>query len=52
MVLNAAYLVADGDVEGFRALVADLAGHHRNGGVEVELTGPWPAYHFSAVPTG
>jgi hypothetical protein len=47
MVLNAAYLVADGDVDGFCALVADLAGRHRPDGVELELTGPWPAYHFS-----
>ncbi|MDQ1506030.1 MAG: hypothetical protein QOD57_3757 [Actinomycetota bacterium] len=47
IVLNAAYLVADGDVDGFCALVADLAGRHRSDGVELELTGPWPAYHFS-----
>lgn len=47
MVLNAAYLVADGNVDGFCALVADLADRHRSDGVELELTGPWPAYHFS-----
>ena len=47
MVLNAAYLVADGDAEGFAALVADLARRHRPDGLELELTGPWPAYNFS-----
>jgi hypothetical protein len=52
MVLNAAYLVADGDADGFRALVADLAGRHRADGVELELTGPWPAYHFSEAMAG
>jgi hypothetical protein len=47
MVLNAAYLVGDADVTGFGALVAELAGRHGQDGLELELTGPWPAYHFS-----
>ena len=47
MVLNAAYLVADVDADGFGALVADLARRHRSDGLELELTGPWPAYNFS-----
>jgi hypothetical protein len=49
MVLNAAYLVAEVEAEGFRALVADLADRHRRDGVELELSGPWPAYNFSAA---
>jgi hypothetical protein len=44
MVLNAAYLVADADIAAFRALVAELTADY---GVPLELTGPWPAYHFS-----
>jgi hypothetical protein len=44
MVLNAAYLVADDDVPVFASLVAELAASY---GVALELTGPWPAYHFS-----
>jgi hypothetical protein len=52
MVLNGAYLVADGDADGFRNVVADLAGRHRADGVELELTGPWPAYHFSEATAG
>lgn len=44
MVLNAAYLVADADGPAFRTLVAELAASL---GVPLELSGPWPAYHFS-----
>jgi hypothetical protein len=47
MVLNAAYLVADADVDHFSALVAELGGRHARDGLDLELTGPWPAYHFS-----
>ncbi|MCU1422542.1 MAG: gas vesicle protein [Solirubrobacterales bacterium] len=47
MVLNAAYLVADADAGEFGSLVAELARRHRPDGLELELTGPWPAYHFS-----
>jgi hypothetical protein len=48
MVLNAAYLVPDADTDGFGALVGELARRVRDEGLELELTGPWPAYHFSA----
>jgi gas vesicle protein GvpL/GvpF len=44
MVLNAAYLVADGEAPAFASLVAELAASY---GIALELTGPWPAYHFS-----
>jgi hypothetical protein len=44
MVLNGVYLVADADSAAFRALVADLAARRH---VPLEVTGPWPAYHFS-----
>jgi hypothetical protein len=47
MVLNAAYLVPDDDAAGLRALVEELAARHRRDGMALELTGPWPAYHFS-----
>jgi hypothetical protein len=52
MVLNAAYLVPDRDVADFHAQVDDLARRHRGDGLVLELTGPWPAYHFagSAAP--
>ena len=47
MLLNAAYLVADAESDAFAALVADLGRRHRRDGIELELTGPWPAYHFT-----
>lgn len=47
MVFNAAYLVADAEIDGFSALVAELADRHARDGLELALTGPWPAYHFS-----
>jgi hypothetical protein len=49
MVLNASYLVPDERLEEFRALVAELDGRHRDDGLELELTGPWPPYHFVDV---
>jgi hypothetical protein len=42
-VLNASYLVPAEDVEAFTALVESLA----RGGIELECSGPWPAYHFA-----
>ena len=44
MVLNAAYLVADGCAEEFGAAVTELAARH--GALKLTLTGPWPAYSF------
>jgi hypothetical protein len=46
MVLNASYLVPDERLDAFRAVVGDLGERHRADGLELELTGPWPAYHF------
>jgi hypothetical protein len=46
MVLNAAYLVADSGADRFGELVAELAGRVGEDGLRLELTGPWPAYHF------
>jgi hypothetical protein len=46
MILNAAYLVAREDAAAFAALVDELAERHRADGVTLELTGPWPPYHF------
>jgi hypothetical protein len=49
MVLNAAYLVADADADQFSAVAAQLARDARDRGMALELTGPWPAYHFSSL---
>lgn len=49
MILDAGYLVADAEAEGFRALVARLADEVRGEGIVLELSGPRPAYRFSEV---
>jgi hypothetical protein len=46
MLLNGAYLVADGD-ERFEAELARLAEAHAAAGVRYELTGPWPPFNFA-----
>jgi hypothetical protein len=49
MVLNAAYLVPDTRVVEFHALVWDLTRRNATDGLVLELTGPWPAYHFAGT---
>jgi hypothetical protein len=51
MVLNAAYLVPTAHTEEFRALVGTLGRRHAHEGLALELTGPWPAYHFAGPGT-
>ncbi|MBB2911612.1 hypothetical protein FHS43_002885 [Streptosporangium becharense] len=48
MVLNGAYLVGEDRDEEFAAAVDALRGQ----GVEVELTGPWAPYSFTALDLG
>jgi hypothetical protein len=51
MILNAAYLVPNARVEDFRSLVGALGRRHAQEGIALELSGPWPAYHFAASAT-
>jgi hypothetical protein len=46
MVLNGVYLVGDDDQERFHAEVQVLEAEFASLGLELELTGPWPAYNF------
>jgi len=46
MFLNGVYLLADAEAPAFRAAVGALADEFDRRGVEIELTGPWPAYNF------
>ena len=46
MVFNAAYLVESGNVSDFKAEYERLVGEMDALGLTLELTGPWPAYHF------
>jgi hypothetical protein len=47
MLLNAAYLVPKARTGEFQSLVRDLTRRHAPDGLRLELTGPWPAYHFA-----
>jgi hypothetical protein len=47
MLLNAAYLVPKARTDEFQSLVRILTRRHAPDGIVVELTGPWPAYHFA-----
>ena len=49
LVLNAVYLVTDAAAVPFAALAEQLASEARRQGLRLDLTGPWPAYHFTAL---
>jgi gas vesicle protein GvpL/GvpF len=46
MVLNGVYLVPDDVLDRFHEEVAALEGEFGPLGIELDLTGPWPAYNF------
>ena len=47
LLLDAAYLVEAKDAPAFRREAKSLAKAASKNGLAMELTGPWPAYHFS-----
>jgi hypothetical protein len=47
MLLNAAYLVADAGADAFASLFAEIVRELGTDNLQLELTGPWPPYHFS-----
>jgi len=49
MVMNAAYLVTKGSLPQFRQTSAALRKECAAHGLELELTGPWPPYHFVSI---
>jgi gas vesicle protein GvpL/GvpF len=46
MVLNGVYLVHDDDGDAFRREVHELQAAFGSTGLELQITGPWPAYNF------
>lgn len=49
VALHAAYLVTEAEATVFAGLVWSLAREHGSDGLALELTGPWPAFHFSGA---
>ena len=52
VALNSTYLVPVVGEKNFRARVTTLAQEMRNFGVTIEVSGPWPPYHFVDVDMG
>jgi hypothetical protein len=52
MVLNGVYLVADASYDAFEEKLRTLEAEVEDLGVELELTGPWPAYNFVSATIG
>jgi hypothetical protein len=50
MVLNGAYLVARDGADEFAGELLALRRRHAESGLTLELTGPWPPYHFVSEP--
>jgi hypothetical protein len=51
MVFNAAFLVPTGKLDEFREAARRLRQEIRAKGLDLEVGGPWPAYHFAALET-
>lgn len=48
MLLNGAYLVDADRIDDLRGLASELQDRHRELGVRLDLTGPWPPYNFAS----
>ncbi|PIQ63217.1 MAG: hypothetical protein COV99_04035 [Bacteroidetes bacterium CG12_big_fil_rev_8_21_14_0_65_60_17] len=51
VVLNASYLVSEAREAEFKAAVSAIAAEYDDLGVEMQLSGPWMAYHFTHIPS-
>ena len=49
VVLNATYLVTIVNEKNFKARIADLATEFAACGISIEVSGPWPPYHFVEI---
>jgi hypothetical protein len=49
MVFNTACLVASRDIEEFKDVARKLNQELQKRGVDLEFSGPWPAYHFATL---
>jgi len=49
MVLNAAYLIPEKNIEDFKREITGLNQQIQQNGFLLEYSGPWPAYHFTSL---
>ena len=47
MILNSFYLIEEPKLAQFQKRVEELKEKYHTSGFEVEITGPWPSYHFA-----
>ena len=47
MIVNAFYLIEESKLDSFQKKVGELKEKYNSLGFEVEMTGPWPSYHFA-----
>lgn len=52
LLLNATYLITMASEEDFRAEVRKLSSEFQALGIQIEVSGPWPPYHFVDVDFG
>ncbi len=52
MILSATYLITMASEEDFRAEVRKLAAEFNALGIHIEVSGPWPPYHFVDIDFG
>ena len=49
MFFHGAFLVPDRSVDVLQGLTGEWNRHHEAQGLRLELSGPWPPYHFAPV---
>ena len=49
MTLNGAYLILKEKIDEFKSKVSDLQRTYADSGLELEISGPWPAYSFASL---
>lgn len=47
MILNSFYLIEELKLNQFQKKVEELKEKHNSRGIIIEMTGPWPPYHFA-----
>jgi hypothetical protein len=47
MIFHAALLVPDGSVAVLERMTSEWNKHHESQSLQIELSGPWPPYHFA-----
>jgi len=47
MILNCFYLIEESKLAQFQKKVEELKEKYNSKGIIIEMTGPWPSYHFA-----